>query len=135
MKNFVKIFVCVTMLCSVALMAYSIWTHTTNDQVLILTVLLLMAGGSLGALYALISCTKLQARKIRNGSSNIPMWKCLGFLIVEVVLAMACIYLLFHIWSVRDMLNAELATLLSGCVVYWLTHSQSPEKSAEEAEN
>ena len=133
MKRFFKIIVCVTMLCSVALMAYSIWTHTTNAKAIIQIVL--MAGGSLGALYALISCTKLQARKIRNGSSNIPMWKCLGFLIVEVVLATACIYLLFHIWSVRDMLNAELATLLSGCVVYWLTHSQSPEKSAEEAEN
>ena len=133
MKRFFKIIVCVTMLCSVVLMAYSIWMHSTNAKAIMQIVL--MAGGSLGALYALISCTKLQARKIRNGSSNIPMWKCLGFLIVEVVLATACIYLLFHIWSVRDMLNAELATLLSGCVVYWLTHSQSPEKSAEEAEN
>ncbi len=132
MKKFFKVIVYVTMLLSLVFMALSVWTHTTNAKVIMQ--ILLMVGGGFGAFYALIRCTIMQARKIRNGSSNTPMWTCLGFFIIEVALAAACIYLLFHIWSVRDLLNAELATLLSGAVVYWLTHCQKKVSASPKTE-
>lgn len=51
-----------------------------------------------------------------------PMWAFLGFFLIEVALAAACIYLATHMWTVRDLLNFELTAILSGIIVYWFTH-------------
>lgn len=127
MKKFFKIVVYATILISVIFMAVSAIMHTTKFQLLVQISLLI--GGFFGGLYALIRCVVIKAEKIRKGSNNTPIWACLGFFLIEIALAAGCVYLILHIWSVRDMLNAELATLLSGAVVYELTHRRKVTKT------
>ena len=126
MKKFFKVMVYVTIIFSIAFMARSIIMHTTRYNICVQTSLLI--AGAFGGLYALIRCVVINAEKIRKGSNNTPIWACLGFFLIEIALAAGCIYLILHIWSVRDMLNAELATLLSGAVAYELTHRRRPAK-------
>ena len=133
MKKFFKIVVYATILISVIFMAVSAIMHTTKFQLLVQVALLI--AGAFGGLYALIRCVVIKAEKIRKGSNNTPIWACLGFFLIEIALTAGCIYLILHIWSVRDMLNAELATLLSGAVVYELTHRRKPAKRQPEPEN
>ena len=133
MKKFFKIVVYATLLVSIAFMAVSMIMHTTKFQLLVQISLLI--GGFFGGLYALIRCVVIKAEKIRKGSNNTPIWACLGFFLIEIALAAGCIYLIFHIWSVRDMLNAELSTLLSGAIAYELTHRRKPAKKQPAPEN
>lgn len=126
MKKFFKIVVYATLLVSIVFMATSIIMHTTKFKMLVQ--ISLMIAGAFGGLYALIRCVVIKAEKIRKGSNNSPIWACLGFFLIEIALAAGCVYLIFHIWSVRDMLNAELATLLSGAIAYELTHRRKPVK-------
>lgn len=133
MKKFFQIVVYATIILSVVFMAVSMIMHTTKFQLLVQIALLI--AGFFGGLYALIRCVVIKAEKIRKGSNNTPIWACLGFFLIEMALAAGCIYLIFHIWSVRDMLNAELATLLSGAVVYELTHRRKPAKKQTAPEN
>ena len=116
-----------TIILSVVFMAVSMIMHTTKFQLLVQVALLI--AGAFGGLYALIRCVVIKAEKIRKGSNNSPIWACLGFFLVEIALTAGCIYLILHIWSVRDMLNAELATLLSGAIVYELTHRRKVTKT------
>ena len=127
MKKFFKIVVYATLIISVVFMATSIIMHTTKFKMLVQVALLI--AGAFGGLYALIRCVVIKAEKIRKGSNNTPIWACLGFFLIEIALAAGCVYLILHIWSVRDMLNAELATLLSGAVVYELTHRRKVTKT------
>ena len=133
MKKFFQVVVYATILLSIILMTTSIVMHTTKFKLLVQIALLI--AGAFGGLYALIRCVVIKAEKIRKGSGNSPIWACLGFFLIEIILAAGCIYLILHIWSVRDMLNAELATLLSGAVVYELTHRRKPAKRQPEPEN
>lgn len=133
MKKFFQIVVYATILISVIFMATSVIMHTTKFKLLVQIALLI--AGAFGGLYGLIRCVVIKAEKIRKGSNNTPIWACLGFFLIEMALAAGCIYLLFHIWSVRDLLNAELATLLSGAVVYELTHRRKPAKKQPAPEN
>lgn len=127
MKKFFKIVVYATILLSIILMATSIVMHTTKFKMLVQ--ISLMIAGAFGGLYGLIRCVVIKAEKIRKGSDNSPIWACLGFFLIEMALAAGCIYLMFHIWSIRDMLNAELATILSGAIVYELTHRRKVAKA------
>lgn len=133
MKKFFQVVVYATLLVSIVFMATSIIMHTTKFQLLVQIALL--TAGAFGGLYALIRCVVIKAEKIRKGSNNSPIWACLGFFLIEIALAAGCVYLIFHIWSVRDLLNAELATLLSGAVVYELTHRRQPVKRQPAPEN
>lgn len=133
MKKFFKIVVYATLIISVVFMATSVIMHTTKFKMLVQIALL--TAGAFGGLYALIRCVVIKAEKIRKGSNNSPIWACLAFFLVEIALTAGCIYLIFHIWSVRDMLNAELLTLLSGAIAYELTHRRKPAKKQPAPEN
>lgn len=94
---------------------------------------LMILAAAIGAVYSLSAQSAQMVSKIdhpeKKRADGItpthrvwPMWAFLGFFLIEVALAAACIYLATHMWTVRDLLNFELTAILSGIIVYWFTH-------------
>lgn len=101
---------------------------------------LMILAAAIGAVYSLRKFSFQMTRKMdhpekkrSDGTTPAhrlwPMWAFLGFFLIEVALAAACIYFATHMWSVRDLLNFELTALLSAVVAYWFTHGPLGKKA------
>lgn len=101
---------------------------------------LMLLAGIIGAVHSLLKFSKQMVRKTDHPEKKRsdgtpahrlwPMWAFLGFFLIEVALAAACIYFATHMWCVRDLLNFELTAILSGIIVYWFTHGLPGKKKA-----
>lgn len=102
---------------------------------------LMLVAGIIGAAYSLFKFSAQMVGKIDHPEKKRaddmtpihrgwPIWAFLGFFLIEVALAAACIYFATHMWSVRDLINFELTAIISAVVVYWFTHGLPGKKKA-----
>lgn len=136
MKKSIKALVIALVFFSFACTAIAIINHSMSTAASAKYLMLL--AGIIGAVYCLFKFSDQMVDKIdhpkkksTDGITPIhrgwPIWAFLGFFLIEVALAAACIYLATHMWTVRDLLNFELTAILSGIIVYWFTHCLTKE--------
>ena len=137
MRKVFKTLVLVASAVSVVTTAIAIINHSM-DLSKIATYAMLFAA-AIGAFYSLQKFAIQMTRKVDKPESKNslaetpkhrvwPMWAFLGFFLVEVALAAACIYFAKNMWCIRDLINFELTAILSAVVVYWFTHCLVGEK-------
>ncbi|MBQ8662140.1 MAG: hypothetical protein IJ482_07445 [Alphaproteobacteria bacterium] len=130
MKKVFKVIIIVAGLVSILAATIAIVGHTMAPAK-VATYLMILAA-AIGAVYSLWKFSVQMVRKTDHPEKKRsdgtpahrlwPMWAFLGFFLIEVALAAACIYFAKNMWCVRDLINFELTAIISAVVVYWFTH-------------